>query len=250
MYFCYVDESGDCGAFNAQRPEKSGSKYFIIAGIVVAANRWKMVLDNFKLFRKHIAKSAYLPYHIEFHCAELIDPHKIKECTQINVADRWMLVREYADVIGRNETLSLITVVVDKEQSALEPSQYLTAAIGALYRAFDEFLATRDQTGLLFFDRANEKHINTYVRRLLGTGATGEAETDIRITRVIEDPIFRVSCDSMFIQAADVVAYSLKEFAFPKGARKKFNADRIFTRSLKDRCFKSALSNEMGIVYL
>lgn len=250
MYFCYVDESGDCGYYNAQRPEQSGSKHFIITGIIVAENRWKLTLDSLKAFRKRIAREAYLPYHVEFHCAELIDPHKVKAFTQINVAERWMLVRSYAEVIGKNDSVSIISVVINKEESLLEPYQYLTAAIGELYKAFDDFLKTKEQNGLIFFDRANEKHINTYVRRLLGTGASGEPVPDIRISRIIEDPVFRVSTDSMFIQAADVVAYSLKEFAFPKGARKKFNADNIFSTMLSGRCLKTSAGNEMGIIYI
>lgn len=52
MYFCYIDESGDCGKHDPQNVEKSGSKYFIISGIIVGANRWKVSLDNFKAFRK------------------------------------------------------------------------------------------------------------------------------------------------------------------------------------------------------
>jgi len=39
MYFCYVDESGDCGKHNAENPQKTGTPYFILAGIVVAANK-------------------------------------------------------------------------------------------------------------------------------------------------------------------------------------------------------------------
>jgi len=250
MYFCYVDESGDCGKYDSQNEKKSGSKYFIITGIIVAANRWRISLETFKAFRKKIAREAYLPYHVEFHCAELIDPHKVKEYTQINVPDRWKLVSEYADVIGQNGALSIISVIIDKTKTALEPSEYLTTSITALYKSFDEFLKTKELNGILFFDRANEKHINTHVRKLLGTGASGEIVPDVRIGWVIEDPIFRVSTDSMFIQSADVVAYTLKEMAFPQGSRKKFHADRIFTNKLSNRCFKSKDSDELGIVYI
>lgn len=248
MYFCYIDESGDCGKYDPENTLKSGSKYFIISGIIVGANRWKASLETFKAFRKKIAREAFLPYHIEFHCAELIDPHKVKEYTQINVADRWKLISEYANTIGRNEALTLINIVIDKTKSLLEPSEYLTSAVTELYQAFDEFLKVKEQNGIVFFDRANEKHINTHVRKLLGTGASGEKVPDIRIGLVIEDPIFRVSTDSMFIQSSDVVAYTLKEMEFPKGARKKFHADKIFLNYLKDKSFKSKKADELGII--
>lgn len=248
MYFCYIDESGDCGKFDSQNPDKSGSKYFIISGIIVGANRWKLSLETFKSFRKKIAREAYLPYHIEFHCAELIDPRKVKEFTQVKVADRWKLISEYASIIGQNGALMLLNVVIDKTKTKLEPGNFLTAAVTEIYQAFDEFLKAKEENGIVIFDRANEKHINTHVRKLLGTGASGEKIPDVRIGWVIEDPIFRVSSDSIFIQSSDVVAYTLKEMEFPQGARKKFHADKIFLKNLKDKCFKSKNSDEFGII--
>lgn len=54
MYFCYVDESGDCGAYDPEHPEKSGSPYFILAGLIVSDNKWKASLDLIKAFRKKL----------------------------------------------------------------------------------------------------------------------------------------------------------------------------------------------------
>ena len=232
MYFCYVDESGDCGMHDPSRPEKTGSSFFILVGLVVAANKWKISLETMKAFRKKIAREAYLPYHVEFHCAEMIDPHKIKEFTSISVSDRWKIMEEYAETIGQNNAFKLITVVIDKTKSKLKPEEYLKESVTKLYQAFDEFLRATSSNGILFFDRANESHITTHVRKMLGTGASGDTISGVRIGWVIEDPIFRISSDSIFIQSADVAAYTLKEKEFPLTSRKKFNADRIFQKKL------------------
>lgn len=248
MHFCYVDESGDCGLYDTQNPGNTGTSFFILAGIVVAANKWKVSLETMKAFRKKIAREAFLPYHVEFHCSEMIDPHKIKEFTSISVANRWKLMEEYAETIGQNAAFTLITVVIDKTKSDLKPADYLTAAVTKLYQAFDEFLKGNNSNGILFFDRANERHINTHVRKLLGTGASGETIPGVRIGWVIEDPIFRISSDSMFIQSADVAAYTLKEKEFPQPARKKYNADRIFQKKLNPLCFKSKIADDDGII--
>lgn len=248
MYFCYVDESGDCGKYDAENPQKTGTPYFILAGIVVAANKWKISLETLKAFRKKIAREAYLPYHVEFHCSEMIDPHKIKEFTSISVPDRWKLLEQYAETIGQNTAFALITVVINKANSALEPEEYLTTSVTKLYQAFDEFLKGNSSNGILFFDRANERQVNTHVRKLLGTGASGETIPGVRIGWVIEDPIFRISSDSMFIQSADVITYALKEKEFPQASRKKFFADRIFQKKLSPVCFKSKIADEDGII--
>lgn len=248
MYFCYVDESGDCGAYKAEDPKKSGSAYFILAGLIVASSKWKISLDTLKAFRKQLARESYLPYNIEFHCTDMIDPHKTKEFTSISVPDRWKLIDRYADLIGSQASFSVITVIIDKVKSKLVQGDYLTTAVTKLYQAFDEFLKVEKENGLLFFDRANEKHINTHVRKLLGTGASAETIPNIRIGWVIEDPIFRVSTDSMFIQSADVIAYTLKEMDFPQASRKKHQADMIFKRRLLNALFKSKIADADGVI--
>jgi hypothetical protein len=250
MYFCYVDESGDCGAYNPEHPEKSGSPYFIFTGLVVPANKWKISLDWIKAFRKKIARQAFIPYDIEFHCSEMIDPHKIKEFTSISVPERWGLIEEYAATIGSFGGFSLISVVIDKTRSTLSASEYLTASVTKLYQAFDELVKAEGENGIVLFDRANEKHVNTHVRKLLGTGASGESIPGIRIDSIIEDAIFRMSSDSMFIQSADVVAYTLKEKEFPQASRRKHQAHKIFDRKLSAISFKSRIGDGDGIIRL
>lgn len=212
------------------------------------SSKWKISLGILKSFRKQVARESYLPYDIEFHCAEMIDPHKIKEYSAISVPDRWKLIERYAEKIGEYGAFSIISVIIDKRKSGIEAANYLTTVVTKLYQAFDEFLKNEKRHGLLFFDRANEKHINTHVRKLLGTGASGETIPDVRIGWVIEDPIFRVSSDSIFVQSADVIAYTLKEKDFPQTSRKKFQADRIFGRKLEKICFKSQLADDDGII--
>ena len=246
MFFCYVDESGDWGAYNAQTPDKTGSPYVLLAGVVVEDKLWRQSLDILKSFRRNIARDGILPYDVEFHCAELIDTHKIKEYLQISIPDRWKLISEFAGTIGRNAAFSIIAVVIDKAKSKINPEDYLTTSITKLYQAFDEFLKLKDDRGIVFFDRANERHTNTHVRSLMGTA--GVPNPHIKISRILEDPIFRVSADSAFIQSVDVIVYTLKEQEFPMASRKKFNADRTFRSKLIDRCFKSQVADPDGII--
>ena len=125
MYFCYVDESGDCGFFDPAKAGTTGSPYFVLSALIVPAENWKASLDILKSYRKRIAAQAYLPYDIEFHCSELIDPHKINEYTQISVKDRWMLIEGFAETIGLYRPFSIITAIIDKANSALNPDGYL-----------------------------------------------------------------------------------------------------------------------------
>lgn len=245
MYFCYIDESGDTGAFDIRKPENSGSAYFILSGLIVPAKNWKESLNLLKSFRKKIASQGYLKYDTEFHCSELIDPHKIKEYTTVSIKERWWLIEEFASTIGGYGPFSIITVVIDKTVSKMQPSNYLHECMKQMYLAFDEFLKEKEANGMLFFDRASERSVTTFARKLMNIG--NDTIPGVRIGWIIEDPIFRISSDSIFIQAADVIAYCLKEKEFPKASRKKFNADKIFGK-LNSRCFKSRLADEDSII--
>ena len=109
------------------------------------------------------------------------------------------------------------------------------AAVTGIYQMFDDFLKANESNGIVFFDRSSEKIITTHVRKLLNTGSSGVVIPGVRIARIIEDPIARVSHESIFIQAAYLIAYTLKEKEFADGSRKKFNADRIFINKLSHR---------------
>jgi hypothetical protein len=250
MYFLYVDESGDCGAYDSTKPDKTGTKYFVITGWFFHAQKWKIVLDTMKAFRKKIAREGFLNYDVEFHCAEMISPHTAKAFTSISIPDRWSLIKEFSETIGSMASTKIICVVIDKEKSKLQPKDYLKECVSHLYKAYDEFLKEEKENGLVFFDRASEKFVNTHVRKLLGTGATGISDVSERIGWVIEDPIFKVSSDSFFIQASDTIAYTLKEKLFPITARRKMNADRIFDSKLSRIIYKSSKSQEEGIIQL
>jgi len=69
---------------------------------MVRSSRWRTALGSLKSFRKQLAIESFLNYNVEFHCAEMIDPHKIKEFTSISVPDRWKLIERYAETIGEN----------------------------------------------------------------------------------------------------------------------------------------------------
>jgi hypothetical protein len=157
------------------------------------------------------------------------------------------LIEAFAEKIGGNDAFSIIASVINKNESTLSVDQYLITSITKLYQAYDHFLKERKQHGIVLFDRANIKTTHTHVRKLMGTGSPEGFIPGIKVTQVIEDPIFRVSADSIFIQAADVIAYTLKEKEFPQTSRKKYNADRIFTNKLKKVCYSSSIVNE-GII--
>lgn len=172
MYFCYIDESGDTGYHDPQNPGKTGSPYYILAGVAVPTDKWSLSLNILKSFRKEIAKSGFIKYNVEFHCSEMIDPHKTVDFKQISIKDRWQLIEDFASLIGKND-FQVIAIVIHKKNSNLDPGEYHTTTVTKLYQAFDDLLKNYKVNGIVLFDRTNEKTTTTHVRKLLGTGSNG-----------------------------------------------------------------------------
>jgi hypothetical protein len=75
MYFYY----------DPYNPGKTGSPYYFLAGVAVPTDKWSLSLNILKSFRKDIAKDGFIKYDLEFHYAEMIDPHKIVDFKQISI---------------------------------------------------------------------------------------------------------------------------------------------------------------------
>jgi hypothetical protein len=249
MYFCYADESGDAGKFDPASA-KTGSPYFIYTAIIVRDIQWKQALNILKSFRRRISNDGFLDYDKEFHCAEMIDVHKNMVYASISVPDRWKLIEEFSHTIGVLTDFQIIAVVLDKKKSKLDSSDYITEIVTKIYQAFNHFLNNKREHGIVFFDRANEQKITTHVRKLLGTGVSDQSSGVEPIRWVLEDPFYKVSKDSFFVQSADVTAYTFKEQEFPQSSRKKFDADLIFRRKFATKCYVSHVSGEDGIIRL
>jgi hypothetical protein len=250
MYFCYADESGDAGKFDAANPEKTGSPYLIYTELIIRDVQWKQALNIQKKFRKQIAADGILEYDKEFHCAAMIDVHKNEAYASISVPERWRIIEEYSHTIGKEAGFHILAAVLDKRKTFLKQEDFMTSIITKLYQAFDHFLTPKKEHGIFLFDRANEKKISTHVRKLLGTGVSDQQSGVEKINWILEDPFYKVSHESMFIQSADVTCYTIKEKEFPQASRKKYDADLIFKRKLAANCYVSHVSGADGIIRL
>jgi len=85
---------------------------------------------------------------------------------------------------------------------------------------------------------------------MIGDWGGGTKTKNIPIQRVIEDPVFKKSHQSYFIQLADAVAYALlKREVTPTRHVKKYGIDKMFERNLAGVCYLSASRfDPLGIV--
>jgi len=108
-------------------------------------------------------------------------------------------------------------------------------------------------------DEGREREITTAIRRMhvfnpvpsqYGEWASGNRTQNIPTVRIIEDPVFKRSHRSYFLQLADFVAFALlKREVDPTPAVKKYGLGKMFDETVAVKCFRPASRNDpLGIV--
>jgi hypothetical protein len=108
-------------------------------------------------------------------------------------------------------------------------------------------------------DEGREREITTAIRRMhvhnpipsaYGTWPTGAKTESITTDRIIEDPVFKQSHRSYFLQLADCVAFALlKREVPPTPLALKYGLHKMFDDTLPGVCFrKASITDPLGIV--
>ncbi len=112
---------------------------------------------------------------------------------------------------------------------------------------------------VIFADEGREREITKALRKMhvynqipskFGAWPSGQGTKNITTDRIIEDPIFKSSERSFFIQLADCVAFALlKREVAPTPNIKKYSINEMFDQTLAGVCYrKTSPRDPLGIV--
>ena len=170
------------------------------------------------------------------------DPQMLAWDRMLNRIERTMLEWESKETLKRKNLLALLPPAFpDNEKKELG----------------DRLLRYRPRA-LIFADEGRELEITRAIRKMhkfnpipSNRGGWPEGKTrNITIERVLEDPIFRKSQDSIFIQLADCAAFALlkRESALTTNIE-KYKVHTFFDQSLAKICCKqNSRTDPLGIV--
>lgn len=255
MYMMYIDESGDCGI------EGSPSRYFVLTGLVVHELRWQDTLNSLVEFRRRLKETHGLRLREELHAARLIT--RPGELIRIGRHDRLAIIRGFADTLASLADLSLVNIVVDKLGKRPD-CDIFALAWRALIQRFHNTLTNRnfsgpanaDDRGMLFPDHTDDKKLMLLLRQMRHYNpvphqlAYGTGYRNLAMTHVVEDPNFRDSAHSYFIQAADMVAYLVYQSFAPNGFMRKKGGHNYYQRLEPIYCKVASPRHPMGFVLL
>ncbi len=251
----YVDESGDSGVVG------SPTRYFILSGLVVHELRWSETLDQLIEYRKRMRNAFGLLMREEIHSAHLIN--RPADLVRIPRNDRLTIIRAFLNEVSSLPDVSIINVVVDKKN---KPEDYdvMFKAWEALIQRFSNTISHRnfpgpanpDERGLIVPDNTDMKKVLTLTRKMRkynpvpNQSRFGAGYRNMTVTNMVEDPYFKDSRHSYFIQAADVIAFSLYQRTAPSSFIKRKSAQNYFNRLDNVLCKTASTSDPEGIVWL
>lgn len=260
MYIMYVDESGDTGMpFNQTSVYTSPSRYFVLSALVIHESYWLETLDWMIAFRRRMKKHYGLKMRDEIHASHFIN--KPGPLVVIPRNERLAILRHLIEEMAHHKNLNFINVVVDKQgkNPAIDVFEF---AWKVLIQRFETTLthghfngsSYSGDWGMIFPDQTDVKRLKLLLRKLRRYNPVpsmfGGASKNLPLRLILEDPNFRSSDDSYFIQAVDTVAYFLNQQLSPNAYIRKRGAHHYFSRLEPVLCEHVSNKSMKGVVML
>ncbi|HEY0113072.1 MAG TPA: DUF3800 domain-containing protein [Allosphingosinicella sp.] len=217
MLFAYMDES------------KERNSFFVYSVLVVNADRWPVVFRKVKDFRKQLRERHGIYLAQELHASAFA-------AGKGQISDRVLDKPARADIFRE-----VLTFVATAKEFAIMSSVNVSQE-----RAFERLMNRINRTAeakgkhkvLLICDEGEERQVTKEIRRMRihnpipsNRGrwfGTADATKNIPLSQFIEDPVFKDSKQSYFIQLVDFCAYALLRSERPLPARTTLGHDRMY----------------------
>jgi len=251
----YVDESGDTAVV------KSPTDYFALSGLIIHESQWLDCMNQLVNFRKMVRDKFGMKLREEIHAGRMLT--RPKELFRIPKHRRLAIIRLFAKEIANMQGVSVINILVKKKGKSPTYDTF-DNAWKALFQRFENTLKNKNfpdqrsefDKGLVIPDNTNNKKLKILLRKLRrynpipNNPEYGPGYRNIKLENIIEDPYFKDSRESYFIQAADIIAFLLYQYISPSKYIKSKNANKYF-ELLNPVLFKQAsLKDPFGIVRL
>lgn len=246
MYLMYVDESGDPGL------NGSPSRYYILCGLVMHELRWRQYLDQLIVFRRRMKTMYGLRVRDEIHARHFLsNPGHL---ATIPLHQRASILRAFTSELGGMADLSIVNVVVDKQGKAPGFDPYIWAWKLLLQR-LENGVSNRnfngptnaDERGLVLPDLPDTGKLRGILRQLRRFNIVPH-RGNAPLQFIVEDPCFRDSAATYFIQAADLISYSLCQKLLPNRRAKRHGVHQLFDRLNAILYLQASNNDPQGIV--
>jgi hypothetical protein len=231
MYLVYIDESYD-------------TKFFAYSAVFVPAFDWYKVFNKITKWRQDLSKTYGIDPEYELHATKFIrgegQPHNNRNKKfRAGLFNNFFKIFENLNVDG---VCVINAITMKTNRNKLKLFEYTLNRI-------DICLEHNDACGILVCDEGNEGNLISIQRQLRKSNAIPSKikpseDYNRPLSHIIEDPLFKTSKTSYFIQIADMIAFGLlrnehpvEQSTLPEVANAFDNLDKILIKEAfgKDR---------------
>ena len=193
VYLIYVDESYD-------------ETHFVYSAIFIDAFNWNSHFSQLLDWRQTWLKKHQIPVDHELHATDFIGGRG-QHPKNRDKAYRASLCYEAIGYIENMEGIQAINGITNNKKERLILFEYM---LNRINRA----LEAKNSVGMLICDEGNENKLTSIVRKMkkrnpVPSAVLHHTTRNLPLKHIIEDPLFKTSKSSYFVQLADFLAFSL-----------------------------------------
>lgn len=220
MYFVYIDDSGDTGLPTGTNPQQTIA--YTLSAVLIRDVDWLSTLNEISKFRGFLQKNFGIKHSAELKANYLI--HSKGPLAYLKLSDeaRMKIYKMALKLQVNMKTVITWAVVIDKVRWAKKGYRLsvMDAAWQNMVERLERFTAEKQEPCMVFPDNGNDKYVRGIFRRMRrfsrpNSMFSGSGMLERNAELIMEDPSFRRSNDSYFIQLADLNAYAAYRHVFP-----------------------------------
>jgi hypothetical protein len=237
MWFAYIDES------------KDDNRFYVYSAVITNGETWQETFATLKAFRRELRADHGIFMAQELHAWKFAAGKGQIADRPIYRPERAEIFRKVLRFISNSRRFAVASSCNTVEQYAFE----------RLINRINRTARAKGQNVLLVFDEGQQVEITRRIRRLRvhnpipsnrETWPDGKPTKNIPLSQVVEDPVFKDSAESYFIQLADFCAYALLRMERPISTRTELGYDTMYEelRPISRRFLNAADPRRMGII--
>lgn len=214
MHLVYIDDSGD-------------DQIACYSALIIHASRWNECDKHLSSMRVAMQKDWGVFLNKEIHARDFLGGRGRYAPTAIDVPTRVLCARTMLKWFTRMPTLQIINGVMDLAEKQRCFDWLMNRIDTNMRKANSEAMLISDH-GKNYNAMLARKRKQNDIPSMFGDWGTGDLNANIPVTRIIERISYRDSASCLFIQAADLCAYSLLRKERPLAAKTALGIDTLF----------------------
>jgi hypothetical protein len=199
----YIDESYD-------------GSHFAISALIVPTHTWRTNFNHLQDYRKHLKKSFGIFTSKEFHATDFVSGRGRIAPKAIAKWHRCNIFKESMQVFSALDGAEVISGIWPRAGRSLNDIH--VQAFSRIQERLQRRSVAQDSQMLVVADEGKEKELRKVARlskvwnpvgSRYGHWEDGSTYKNIPNDRLLEDPFFKPSDQSYFLQAADFIAFAL-----------------------------------------